>query len=74
MLPRRIPLLAAITPLYFIAGRIGLSMAFVNVTASAIWPPTGLAIPACLLLGTSVWPAVAGRLTVGLTPVRGGHG
>ena len=33
-----IPLLTA---LYFCAGKLGLSLALVHVSASAIWPPTG---------------------------------
>src|SRR5918993_2298435 len=58
MQPRRVLLLVALTVVYFIAGRIGLSLAFLNASASAIWPPTGLAIAGCLLLGLWIWPAV----------------
>ena len=69
MAVRRILLLAAFTVLYFAAGRLGLSLAFINQSASAIWPPTGLAIAACLLWGgASVWPAIlAGAFLVNLT-------
>ncbi len=66
--PRRLVLLAALTVLYFAAGRIGLLLAFVNDSASAIWPPTGIAIAACLLGGAGLWPAVlVGALLVNLT-------
>jgi PAS domain S-box-containing protein len=65
---RRIWVLAALTLLYFVAGRIGLSLAYVNASASAIWPPTGLAIAGCLLLGSRIWPAIfAGAFLVSFT-------
>jgi PAS domain S-box-containing protein len=65
---RRALALAAFTTLYFAAGRLGLSLAFVNESASAIWPPTGLAIAACLLGGRWFWPAIlAGAFLVNLT-------
>ena len=44
---------------YVAAGHLGLSFAFVNSSASAVWPPTGLAIGALLVLGVDVWPAIA---------------
>ena len=40
-----------ITLLYFVAGRFGLSLAFVNPSATAVWPPTGIALAAFLVLG-----------------------
>ena len=43
---------------YFVAGKIGLSLAFVNESATALWPPTGIAIASFLLLGKRVWPAI----------------
>lgn len=53
---------------YVAAGKLGLSLAFVNESASAVWPPTGIAIAACLLLGFRVWPAVAlGAFAVNFT-------
>jgi PAS domain S-box-containing protein len=66
--PRRLLLLAGLTFVYFIAGRFGLSLAFVNENASAVWPPTGIAIAACLLAGPWVWPSIlAGAFLVNLT-------
>jgi integral membrane sensor domain MASE1 len=50
--------LLAFTLLYFCAGKIGLSLAFLNANASAVWPPTGLALAALLLLRYRFWPAV----------------
>jgi diguanylate cyclase (GGDEF)-like protein len=43
---------------YFIAGKFGLGLAIVNPSASAVWPPTGIALAALLLLGMDVWPGI----------------
>jgi PAS domain S-box-containing protein len=59
---------AVLTGVYFAAGRLGLSLAVVNASASAVWPPAGLAVGALLLLGVRAWPAVAiGAFLVNLT-------
>ena len=50
--------LAPLTIAYFVAGKFGLSLAFVNASASAVWPPTGIAFAAFLLLGSRAWPAI----------------
>src|SRR5436309_15511794 len=58
----RVPLvswgLPVLTGVYFLAGKFGLSLAFVHASASAVWPPTGIALAATLLLGCRVWPAL----------------
>ena len=60
--------LALVAVVYFAAGRIGLTFAAIHSSASAVWPPTGIAIAALLLLGYRAWPAVfAGALLVNLT-------
>ena len=33
-------------------------LAFVHASATAVWPPTGIALAAILLLGYRVWPGV----------------
>ncbi|TMQ60214.1 MAG: response regulator [Candidatus Eisenbacteria bacterium] len=48
----------AVAVVYLIAGKIGLSLAFVNASATAVWPPTGIALAAFLILGYRVWPGV----------------
>jgi signal transduction histidine kinase/integral membrane sensor domain MASE1 len=50
--------LAAIAAAYFAAGLLGLRMAFVHQSASAVWPPTGIALAAVMLRGPRVWPAI----------------
>jgi PAS domain S-box-containing protein len=56
---KRLALFAAVALAYFIAGRIGLSLASVNESATAVWPPAGIAVGALIVLGLRMWPAVA---------------
>ena len=44
--------------LYFLAGKLGLLVAFAHANATPVWPPTGLALAAFLLLGYRVWPGI----------------
>src|SRR5437016_6346501 len=61
-------LFIALAAVYFVAGKLGLRLAFVHVSATAVWPPTGIAIAAFLVLGLRVWPAIlAGAFLVNLT-------
>ena len=43
---------------YFAAARFGLSLAFATQQVTAIWPPTGIALVALLLIGYRAWPAI----------------
>jgi PAS domain S-box-containing protein len=44
---------------YVAAGRLGLSLAFVNASATAVWPPAGIALAAALILGPRrAWPGI----------------
>ena len=50
------------------AGKLGLSMAFLHASASAVWPPTGIAIGALLVGGSRLWPAILfGAFVVNIT-------
>jgi len=61
-------MLGLLAAVYFVAGRIGLSLAFVNASTSAVWPPTGIAVAALLMFGARTWPAVTvGALLVNLS-------
>jgi len=54
MLFRRFPTLPTIGALivvYFIAGKLGLRLAFVHASASPVWPPAGIALATLLVLG-----------------------
>src|SRR5712664_2943433 len=57
-LPRTTWKLVALAWVYFVAGKIGLRLAFVHASATAVWPPTGIALAALLLLGYRVWPGI----------------
>ncbi len=57
-LAREVGLLAALAAVYFVAAMLGLRLAFVHASATPVWPNTGLALAAMLILGTRVWPAV----------------
>jgi signal transduction histidine kinase len=65
---KRIARLAALAAVYVAAGELGLSLAMVHASASAVWPATGIALAAFLLLGRRVWPAIlAGAFFVNVT-------
>src|SRR5258706_13067923 len=54
--------------LYFVAGKLGLKLAFENISATAVWPPTGIAIAALLLGGYRYYPAIfLGAFLVNIT-------
>ncbi|HEV3348446.1 MAG TPA: MASE1 domain-containing protein [Methylomirabilota bacterium] len=60
--------LAALAVVYIAAGKLGLLFASVHASATAVWPPTGIALAALLLLGRGAWPAVAvGAFVVNVT-------
>jgi PAS domain S-box-containing protein len=57
-----------LTIFYVVAGKLGLSLAFVHASASPVWPPTGIALAAFLVLGRRVWPAIlVGAFLVNVT-------
>lgn len=61
-------LLASLTVVYFVAGKLGLRLATIHASATAVWPCTGIALAAFLILGYRVWPAIlAGAFLVNLT-------
>ncbi len=55
---RGVAVFAALATVYTVAGRLGLKLAFVNASATAVWPPTGIALAAFLIFGYRVWPAI----------------
>lgn len=63
-----IGIICILAVLYFFAGKLGLSMAFVHPSSTAVWPPTGIALAAFLILGYRVWPGVfIGAFLVNIT-------
>ncbi len=48
-----------IAVVYFVAARFGLALAYPGTNATPVWPATGIAIAAVLLLGYRIWPGIA---------------
>ncbi len=48
----------AVAAVYFAAGRLGLHLAVVHPSATAVWAPTGIALAAFLVFGFRTWPGV----------------
>src|SRR5512141_2603465 len=47
-----------VAAIYFLAAKLGLSLAYLNASVSPVWPPTGVAIAAVLWLGYRATPGV----------------
>ena len=61
---------AGLAVVYFVAGKLGLQLAYVHASATAVWPCTGIAIAALLVFGYRVWPGILiGAFAVNLTNV-----
>src|SRR5215470_15886332 len=66
---RSVASILVLAAVYFCAGRFGLSLAVVHPSASPVWPPTGIAQAALLLLGYRFWPGIfLGAFLVNLFP------
>src|SRR3954462_5243262 len=51
---------------YYIAGKIGLELAYLDGAVAALWPPAGLGLAALFLFGVRLWPGVViGDLLLG---------
>jgi signal transduction histidine kinase len=60
--------IAVLAAAYFVAGKLGLSLALVNTSTTAVWPPTGISLAALLLFGRRLWPGVlVGAFLVNVT-------
>ncbi len=44
--------------IYFAAAKLGLRFAFVAKQVTVVWPPTGIALAALLVLGPRAWPGI----------------
>src|SRR3954451_7895996 len=50
--------LAIVALLYYVAGRIGLELAYLNGAVAALWPPAGFGLAVLFLYGVRLWPAI----------------
>ena len=68
--PGRLMLLAVsialVAGVYYAAAKIGLRLAYLHGTVTALWPPVGVGIAALVLYGPRLWPGIViGDLLVG---------
>src|SRR6266852_1223563 len=56
--PKNALTLVGLAAVYFLTGKLGLKLALVHASATAVWPCTGIALAAFLFLGYRVWPAI----------------
>ena len=60
--------IATLATVYVVSGKLGLRLAFVHPSSTAVWPPTGIVLAAFLLFGYRIWPgAFIGAFLVNLT-------
>jgi signal transduction histidine kinase/ActR/RegA family two-component response regulator len=57
-LVRTLPAIGLLAGVYFVAGHFSLKLAFLNASASPVWPPAGIALAALLVFGYRLWPGV----------------
>src|SRR5215210_721162 len=51
---------------YYLVGRIGLELAYLDGAVAALWPPAGLGLAVLFLYGIRLWPGiVVGDLLLG---------
>src|SRR5262245_63022223 len=62
--PRRdlvvyIGMVATVAVVYYVGAKVGLTLSLVERNVTPLWPPTGIAVAAFLLMGRWMWPGVA---------------
>jgi diguanylate cyclase (GGDEF)-like protein len=55
---KNLAVVASLAAVYFIAGKLGLQLAYLHASATAVWPCTGIALAALLIFGYRVWPGI----------------
>src|SRR6478609_2808825 len=65
--PRRyIVAVAVVAVVYYLAGRIGLQLAYLDGAVAALWPPAGVGLAVLFLFGIRLWPGIViGDLLLG---------
>jgi signal transduction histidine kinase/CheY-like chemotaxis protein len=54
---------------YYMASKLGFTMAYEAEPVAVVWPPTGIALGAVLLFGTRIWPGIMlGAFLANITP------
>jgi signal transduction histidine kinase len=58
--------IALVAGAYYLAGRIGLKLAYLGGAVAALWPPSGLGLAILFLYGIRLWPGIViGDLLLG---------
>lgn len=68
----RLGALAAVGVVYYVGARVGLILSLVERNVTPLWPPTGIAVAAFLLVGRSLWPGIAVAAFVVNLPISEG--
>jgi PAS domain S-box-containing protein len=55
---KSLALMLVLAGVYYVVAKQGLKLASEHPSASAVWPPTGIALAALLVLGHRVWPGI----------------
>src|SRR4051812_49615235 len=50
--------IAAVAAAYYLAGRLGLELAYLDGAVAALWPPAGLGLAILFLFGMRMWPGI----------------
>src|SRR3954452_25369750 len=50
--------IALVAVAYYVAGRIGLRLAYLNGAVAALWPPAGVGLAVLFLYGLRLWPGI----------------
>lgn len=48
----------AVALVYLLTAKLGFLLALEQTNATAVWPPTGIALAACLVFGSRIWPGI----------------
>ncbi len=56
--PRRLIVLVLLAAAYIVSAKLGLLLALVHPSATAVWAPSGIALAALLIFGYDVWPLI----------------
>src|SRR3954469_14981111 len=49
---------ALVAGAYYLAGRLGLELAYLDGAVAAVWPPAGLGLAVLFLFGIRYWPGI----------------
>ena len=50
---------ALVAVAYYLTGRLGLELAYLDGAVAALWPPAGLGLAVLFLYGIRLWPGIA---------------